>query len=138
MSDRAKALVEAFYKRPLGDYRRTVLEVRGTGGLDRKELAYIKRRVDPADVELIAHANRGNADRSFVAGLREQTCGRARHRSRKPGERRPVLRRRGLREQICGRARHRSRKRAGWTGLRCLGVVAGEVVPQGVEGCGRG
>ena len=54
MSDRAKALVEAFYKRPLTEYRRVVLEVRETGGLDRWELAFIHRRVDPVDADLIA------------------------------------------------------------------------------------
>lgn len=53
MSDRAKALVDAFYKRPMKEYSRTVIDVRNTGGLDRRELDFIQRRVDPADAELI-------------------------------------------------------------------------------------
>jgi len=63
MSDRAKALVDAFYKRPLAEYRRVVLEVRHTGGLDRRELAFIQRRVDPVDADLITrHATVAGAD----------------------------------------------------------------------------
>ena len=53
MSDRARALVDAFYKRPLSEYRRVVLEVRHTGGLDPGEIAFIHRRVDPVDADLI-------------------------------------------------------------------------------------
>lgn len=58
MFDRAKELVDAFYTKPLSDYRQVVWDVREKGGLDDNELAYIKRRVDPVDLELIARHTR--------------------------------------------------------------------------------
>jgi hypothetical protein len=53
MSDRAHALVKAFYHEPLREYRKAVLQVREQGGLAESELRFIERRVDPVDAEMI-------------------------------------------------------------------------------------
>lgn len=53
MSERVRALVEAFYHHPLPEYRKAVLAVREQGGLEKKEVKFMERRVDPVDATLI-------------------------------------------------------------------------------------
>ena len=53
MSKVAEQLIEAFYNRPLPEYRSAIWEVRESGGLTEADQALIEERAEPLDATTI-------------------------------------------------------------------------------------